>query len=223
VIDRVAGEFEVSALPVREAVRRLEAEGLVRFVPNAGAQVTPADPALYEANMRLLAVLEGYATALAAPTLQEAELQELEAATADMEAAIEFLDVRGFADNNWRFHRVIYRTCGNEALRAHMMSTQRDIEAVRRTAFTHVPYHGVKSVTDHREIISLIREGAPAEKIEHAARQHKLGAIEAFNEWLARRGELPGSPTPTASSPTALGSGTSSSTGAAPRRRSGAP
>jgi DNA-binding GntR family transcriptional regulator len=187
VIDRVAGEFEVSALPVREAVRRLEAEGLVRFVPNAGAQVTPADPALYEANMRLLAVLEGYATAQAAPALGKEDLAELESATADMEAAIEFLDVRGFADNNWRFHHVIYRTCGNEALRAHLLSTQRDIEAVRRTAFTHVPYHGVQSVHDHLHIIALIRDGAAPEEIERAARDHKLGAIEAFNAWLARR------------------------------------
>src|SRR5689334_25268318 len=41
VIDALATEFGVSALPVREAIRRLEAEGLVIFRPNAGAHVAP--------------------------------------------------------------------------------------------------------------------------------------------------------------------------------------
>ena len=59
---------------------------------------------------------------------------------------------------------------------------------MRRTAFTHVPYHGVKSVQDHRALVALLREGAPASAIENAAREHKLGAIDAFTEWLARRG-----------------------------------
>ena len=67
VIDALAEEFEVSGLPVREAIRRLEAEGLVIYRPNAGAQVAPADPALFDEEMTVLAVLEGYATALAAP------------------------------------------------------------------------------------------------------------------------------------------------------------
>ena len=44
VIDALAEEFGVSALPVREAIRRLEAEGLVIFRPNVGAQVAPAEP-----------------------------------------------------------------------------------------------------------------------------------------------------------------------------------
>ena len=44
VIDQVAAEFAVSALPVREAIRRLEAEGLIVYRPNAGAQVAPAEP-----------------------------------------------------------------------------------------------------------------------------------------------------------------------------------
>jgi DNA-binding GntR family transcriptional regulator len=52
---------------VREAIRRLEAEGLVIYRPNAGAQVAPADPGLFDEEMTVLAVLEGYGTALAAP------------------------------------------------------------------------------------------------------------------------------------------------------------
>src|SRR5215475_15995285 len=77
VIDALAEEFEVSALPVREAIRRLEAEGLVVYRANAGAQVAPAEPGVFEEEATVLALLEGYATALAAPRLGEAGLGRL--------------------------------------------------------------------------------------------------------------------------------------------------
>src|ERR1700730_17057097 len=89
VIDGLAEEFQVSALPVREAIRRLEAEGLVVYRPNAGAQVAPADPGVFLEELTVLAVLEGYATALAAPTLGEAEIARLTEINASMAAAME--------------------------------------------------------------------------------------------------------------------------------------
>jgi DNA-binding GntR family transcriptional regulator len=67
VVDQLAAEFGVSALPVREAVRRVQAEGLVVFRRNSGACVTPAEPELVDSMAELLAVVEGYATSLAAP------------------------------------------------------------------------------------------------------------------------------------------------------------
>src|ERR1700716_301190 len=78
VIDALAEEFEVSALPVREAIRRLEAEGLVVYRPNAGAQVAPADPGAFLEELTVLAVLEGYATSLAAPLLSAADVARLQ-------------------------------------------------------------------------------------------------------------------------------------------------
>src|SRR6266545_4869616 len=77
VIDALAEEFEISALPVREAIRRLEAEGLVIYRPNVGAQVAPADPGAFDEEMTVLAVLEGYATALAAPAMDDAAIRRL--------------------------------------------------------------------------------------------------------------------------------------------------
>ncbi|MGH2893301.1 MAG: GntR family transcriptional regulator, partial [Solirubrobacteraceae bacterium] len=92
VIDQIAVEFAVSALPVREAIRRLEAEGLIVYRPNAGAQVAPAEPAQFEDNMTVLALLEGYATALAAPLLTARDLAALDRCTDDMVAAMGRMD-----------------------------------------------------------------------------------------------------------------------------------
>ena len=89
VIDSLARELEVSALPVREAIRRLEAEGLVVYRPNAGAQVAPADPELFDEQMTVLAVLEGFATAQAAPVLTSDDLERLRSLTDRMAEAME--------------------------------------------------------------------------------------------------------------------------------------
>lgn len=184
VIDRIAEELEVSALPVREAVRRLEAEGLVVFRANAGAQVTPADPTLYEENMTVLALLEGYATARAVELHGDALIEQLEAETDLMSQCMEHLDVLGFSRANQRFHAVFYAACDNPPLIDLLESTGRRLDAIRRTVFTHIPYRGTNSIADHRALIELIRGHAPSDEIEAAARAHKLATVEAFRQWL---------------------------------------
>ena len=76
-IDALARELGVSPIPVREALRRLEAEGWVRFKPNAGAIVSPVDDTAWEQEMTALAILEGAATASAQPRLVSSDFARL--------------------------------------------------------------------------------------------------------------------------------------------------
>ncbi len=183
VIDSLAEELGVSALPVREAIRRLEAEGLVVFRPNAGAQVAPADPALFEESMRVLAVLEGYATALASSEIDEAGIVRLEQINARMVECMEQLDTLGFGAANREFHFSIYERCPNPYLVELLKDTERRLDAIRRTVFTQIPYRGRASIEEHRELIDLLRAGAPFEEVEAAARRHKLQTVWAFRRW----------------------------------------
>ncbi|MGH2872756.1 MAG: GntR family transcriptional regulator [Solirubrobacteraceae bacterium] len=185
VIDRIAAELAVSALPVREAVRRLEAEGLVVFRPNAGAQVTPADPSLYEETMEVVAVLEGFATAQAAGLAAAELLPKLRAETDEMVRCMESMDVLGFGRANTRFHHHIYESCGNQPLFELLEGIERRLDAIRRTVFTHIPYRGLSSIEDHRRMIELIERRAPADELEAEARAHKLRTVQAFQEWRA--------------------------------------
>jgi DNA-binding GntR family transcriptional regulator len=185
VIDALAAEFGVSALPVREAIRRLEAEGLVIFRPNAGAHVAPADPGLFDAEMTVLAVLEGYATALAAEHLTKADIKRLTALTDAMVESIERLDPLSFGKLNQEFHGVIYERCQNTALVDLLQDVARRLDAIRRTVFVQIPYRGADSVAEHRRLIALISEGASPAKIEAAAREHKLNTVASFREWRA--------------------------------------
>lgn len=186
VIDTLADELGFSTLPIREAIRRLEAEGLVVFKPNAGAHVAPADPALFEEMVTSLAVLEGYATALAAPHLDAGDIARLEQINATMVACMAQVDAIGFGRANREFHLLIYERCPNDHIVELLRDTERRLDAIRRTVFAHIPYRGRKSIEEHEQIIELLRSGAPAAKIEMAARRHKLETSKAFRAWRER-------------------------------------
>lgn len=188
VIDQIAAEFAVSALPVREAIRRLEAEGLIVYRANAGAQVAPAEPELFEDNMTVLALLEGYATALAAPLLTTQDLAALEQRTDEMVTAMERMDSLAFGRRNRAFHQVIYDRCPNPTLVSMLRDVDRRLDAIRTTVFVHIPYRGQASVAEHRDLIELLRSGASAKRVETAARQHKLRTVESFRAWQREQG-----------------------------------
>ena len=194
VIDQLAAELGVSALPVREAIRRLEAEGLAVFRPNAGAHVAPADPVLFDEEMTVLAVLEGYATALAADRLSGDDVARLGAMTDAMERAIEAGDALGFGRLNQEFHAVVHERCPNAALVELLRDVARRLDAIRRTVFVQIPYRGAESVAEHRRLLELIAAGAPRAEVEAAAREHKLATAASFRAWLGSvpTGSVPG-------------------------------
>jgi DNA-binding GntR family transcriptional regulator len=183
VIGTVADELDVSAVPVREAIRRLEAEGLIVYRPNAGARVAPADPGLYAEESTVLAVLEGYATALAADEMGPEDVERLKDVNDRMVDAMERIDALGFGRLNQEFHAVIYSRCPNRALVELLEDVTRRLDAVRRTVFVQIPYRGSASIDEHGGLIALIEAGAPFEEIEAAARAHKLNTVDSFHRW----------------------------------------
>ncbi len=187
VIDAIAEEFEVSALPVREAIWRLEAEGLVIYRPNAGAQVAPADPGAFDEEMTVLALLEGYATALAVPHLGKEQMAHLTEINEAMVDAMERLDSLAFGRLNQEFHGVIHDCCPNETLVDMLRDVARKLDAIRRTVFVQIPYRGAASVAEHRALLELIASGASSAEIEAAAREHKLQTVRSFRAWQAEQ------------------------------------
>jgi DNA-binding GntR family transcriptional regulator len=183
VIDAVAAEAGVSTVPVREAIRRLEAEGLVIYRPNVGAQVAPAEPELFEDELSVLALLEGYATAGAAPHLTDADIARLRETTDLMVAAMERMDPLAFGLHNQEFHAVFAERCPNRPLVEMLREVERRLDAIRRTVFVHIPYRGPESVAEHRDLIGLLEGGARSDRIERAARGHKLRTLESFRAW----------------------------------------
>lgn len=187
VLGQVAKEFGVSPVPVREAVRRLEAEGLVTYTRNVGAEVAGVNTADYADAMQTLAVLEGVATSLAAPKLTKADLDAAHKINEEMRAMRgENFDPVRFTELNHKFHEVLCATCPNAHLHDLLQREWERIGLIRRSSFTFVPGRSRTSVEEHDKLLELISAGADAEEIEMAARHHKLRTMEQF---LARRAQ----------------------------------
>lgn len=183
VIDRIATELGCSAIPVREAARRLEAEGLVVYERNAGVRVSNIDSTSYVETLSVLAVLEGYATALAANKLTAADFLQLREFNTRMQQAREAFDLESYSKFNQAFHRLICQASGQAYLLDEMDSAQRRIDSVRRVVFMLIPHRTTDSLAEHRHLLALLEGKAPFAEIEAAARSHKLATVQAFEEW----------------------------------------
>jgi DNA-binding GntR family transcriptional regulator len=190
VIDSLAREFGTSIIPVREAIRRLEAEGLVEYQRNAGARVAPIDPRAFAEILSVLALLEGYATALAAPRLERSDIDRLRELNGHMREAIQGGAPLRFSELNREFHFTIYARCPNAYLVENIRQAWARLDSVRRTVFLYIPTRGLQSTAEHEEIVQAIEMGAPAERLMELARQHKLATVQAFQEWESWKGHL---------------------------------
>lgn len=178
-IDALSREFGVSPIPVREALRRLEAEGWVQFRPNAGALVAPVDATSWEQAMVSLAILEGAASAGAQPQLRKGEFTKLGRLATQMEQAAAHGDPLRFSALNRQFHDTIVGRCANLVLLDLLRQTHRRLDQVRRTMFVYLPERSQSALAEHIHLIQLLKSGS-AEDVDSYARWHKLQTVEAY-------------------------------------------
>lgn len=181
-IDALARELGVSKVPIREAIRRLEAEGWVISNRNTSPQVAQIDLSQWESSMTILALLEGYATALAAEFLTETEYIKLWQINADMQQALRNFDIPTFNRLNRVFHATIYTRCPNTALVELLQQTWDKLDTIRSSVFLFLPERGWASVNEHVQLIRLFEQHAPFNEIEQEARLHKLRTREAYQQ-----------------------------------------
>lgn len=181
VLDRIAREMGVSPVPVREAVRRLEAEGLVEFQRNVGAIVSGVDKKDYAVTMETMAVMEAYATALSIPYMTEEDLAEAHKLNDQMRESLKgTFDPRRFTTLNNQFHRILTQRCPNHRLFDLLEREWDRISIIRRSAFAFDPKYSTRSVDEHDEILKLIEEGAPSVDVELLVREHKMRTMRQY-------------------------------------------
>lgn len=112
--EAIADLYAVSRMPVREALRQLEAEGLVIFHRRRGAVVSKLEPAEVEELFDLRALIEADLIARAAPLAGEADYSACHAALVASEEAYRNRDVASWGELNWEFHQALYRPAGRE-------------------------------------------------------------------------------------------------------------
>ncbi len=182
VIDQIAKELKLSIIPVREAIRQLEADGLIQYKPYSGAVVSIIDETEYLESLSVLAVLEGYATALGAKHMPKESIESLKSLNQQMNDALYNFEFEQFGELNRMFHTVIYNHCGNSSLQEQIRQTWQRLDRVRHTGSTFVPKRARESIEEHAHTIRLIEEQAPFSEIESFVRQHKMNTAKAFTQ-----------------------------------------
>lgn len=182
VIPTLTRELGVSALPIREALRRLEAEGLVQFDHNVGARVVMAETEDWESAMHVLALLEGYAAARAAEHVTGELLLELRAINDAMAAAIEATDIGSAKARNREFHVRLYDACPDDYLMSLVRVGWNRLDSLRGWDVYYLLLRARGLVDEHAELLAMIEAKAPTAEIEAFARDHKLRTVEVYRQ-----------------------------------------
>lgn len=148
----LARTFGTSIVPVREALSRLRADGLVRLVPHRGAFVEAISPHELIDICSTREVLEEQAARLAAPNLSDDDLTRLDHLLADMDDATRRHDYDALFALNRAFHFTIYAAAG----RRHLLQIIRQLwdkgDRYRRI-YSELPERAPKALGEHRAIV----------------------------------------------------------------------
>lgn len=180
VLGTIADELGCSVVPVREAIRRLEAEGLVHFTRNVGATVAHVDSTLYLHTMQTLMIIEPAATVLAADAMDAAWLAEARKLNDAMRQCLEDFDPVAFTRMNTEFHKLLYGQCPNPHILDLVQRGWRRLAAMRASSFTHIPSRAKASVQEHEALLELIANHATPAQIETACRAHRANTLNAY-------------------------------------------
>jgi DNA-binding GntR family transcriptional regulator len=165
----IADATGVSRTPVREALRRLQAEGFLNLIPNQGAAVTDWSADSISDIFELRGLLEPYGAARAAERITSGALEELRTlAEKQYEESVRRAPgcIRRIGELNSRFHRAVQESSGNARLSA-MLPALIDAPLVLKTFSRYEPAELVRSAAHHLEIVSALeaRDGVWASSV----------------------------------------------------------
>jgi DNA-binding GntR family transcriptional regulator len=178
----IATDLKVSRTPVREALQRLAADGLIDLSRNRGARVTGFTEDELDEIFGLRVLLEGYGARLAATRMNDEALRRLQDLNRQMEAVA--ADTRETAREsvaalNTRFHLLILETAGNERLRTLASSL---VRIVGRSMFERYSDSDLsRSSHHHRELIDAFR-ATDGDWAEAVMRAHLLSGRRSVRE-----------------------------------------
>ncbi len=169
--DEIARDLGISKLPVREALIRLESEGVVTNPPRRGSFVAPIVPEDVIDAYAIYGLISGYAARRAADRITDEDVERLEQSADEMERTT---DTERQSSLNFEFHALVNHIGGSRRLR----STLRGVSRTLPTNFFGVRWHWSDHAhDDHRRIVQALR-----------SRDGQL-AFDAMFEHLRRSGE----------------------------------
>jgi DNA-binding GntR family transcriptional regulator len=169
--EHLARELGISRTPIREALHKLESEGLIKPLATRGFMASQDTRDDVEELFEIRAVLEGYALRLICSRVQQGVLARLEESVARAEDALR----RGSLDEvfqwNTRFHDILHELITDKHRLYHQMVTMRQYVLRYRKNTLQTPDAGSRTVDGHRKILLGLRLG-DADLCERVMREH---------------------------------------------------
>ncbi len=170
----LAARFAMSRIPVRDALRLLEAEGLVTIATNRGAQVSRLSRNEVAEIYHLRSLLECNCLGLAIPRMSQTDLDRIERIRqrAEIDAATPEWNA-----GDWSFHEALYRPSGHDR-QIEMIKGLRTTSDLYAVAHRALPKERKRWLADHRAIVAACRRGRTADAV--AALSSHLAAARDF-------------------------------------------
>jgi DNA-binding GntR family transcriptional regulator len=160
----------VSRMPVREAFRILEAQGLIEIEPNKGAKVPVISledlEEIYEARV----LLEVYCLRKFVSLISEQDLAVIEEICDKMEAALEKKDPLAYFDHSFDFHKYYISHCQNKLLESIFLRMENSIRCLQFRLDKKQEFYR-NSLKEHRQILQALR-AKDADRCEKLIRHH---------------------------------------------------
>ena len=180
VIDELAENFGASAIPVREALQQLQAEGLVTIQPYVGATVTPIEEGLIEEIFELLEALELISGRAACRRMNEEEFTQLEALLHRMDALTGDLD--GWSAANAELHRFICDCAAMPLVKSTLNRVLDQWNRLRSYYLNDVFSHRVASAQQEHWQMFRAMKAQDEVWLERVIREHNRAACVAYSE-----------------------------------------
>jgi DNA-binding GntR family transcriptional regulator len=180
--EALAEQLGVSRVPLREALKALEAEGLVVHEAHRGSFVAELSLADLREVYRLREILEAEAVRQATKRMDQGILDGLTAAQREVEAASDAEDVPKMTAANRRFHFALYEAAGMPRL-ARLIATLWDATDAYRSLYYGEPVNRDHVVHEHRAILDALRSGQ-AEDAVRLLDEHRGRAVAALEQLL---------------------------------------
>lgn len=167
---QLANRLGVSRTPIREAIRKLELEGLVLMIPRKGAEVAKISQKSLKDVLEVRRSLEELAIELACQRMTEDEIRELEDAQKAFAAAVEKGEAMSIAETDEHYHDIIYNGTGNIRL-VQILNNLR--EQMYRFRLEYIKDADKRQVlmAEHEIILKAVRQRKSAEA-KSAIREH---------------------------------------------------
>jgi DNA-binding GntR family transcriptional regulator len=163
---QMAERLGVSRTPIREAIRKLELEGLVIMLPRKGAFVADLSVKDLTEVLEIRATLEGLAAGLAVARINQEEIEELEVIALKFHKSLEGDDVEEQISLDTQFHEAIFKASRNERL-IQLNSNLREQVRRFREIYLKKSHRATETIKEHYDLLEAIssRDVSKAEKL----------------------------------------------------------